>query len=402
MASDAQPFRRYLAIYALVVAAVGAPFALNYAFVVRAYEAAHYSEIIREQFRRRGTYDSALNGNDLKYKIELIRRVKPEVVVIGSSRAMNVRSLVFTRPFVNAGGVSSNLRESESFVQGMLAAHKPRLAIYFVDYWWFNARQEQTSNRYRIDETAISFTKLTSPFVWLRQDKISWDLYRDVLLRGRHENANTSFDNLGVFAMRDSSGFRLDGSYFNPVTVMSEKGLLAGYREELEQIRKGQNDRVNLGLGEFADEQNVRWFLRTLNLLQNAGVEVIVVLPPVGPQQLEVIAGLKRGPYVSALTTRLEKDVRSLYDFTDFRRVTPDNCEYIDAYHMGDTLSLRLLDAILERTPDSPLARFVDRHRLAGYVARYAGRTLIPEDAARYKKPEFDFLGLGCRKPPLA
>ena len=402
MKPDRQAFKRYLIQFALIFAAVALPVAVNYAFVVRSYELARYSDITAEQFRRGGTYDSALNGNDLKYKIELIRRVRPEVVVIGSSRAMNVREVVFTRPFVNAGGVSSNLRESESFVRGMLAAHKPQLAVYFVDYWWFNPRQEQTSNRYRIDETAISFAKLTSPFVWLHQDKISWRLYRDVLLHGRHENANTSFDNLGVFAMRDSSGFRLDGSYFNPVTVMSEKGLLIGYREELEQIRKGQNERVNLGLGEFAGEENVRWFLRTLQLLEQAGVDVIVVLPPVGPQQLRVIAELNRGPYVSALTRRLAQDVPSLHDFTDFSRVTPDNCEYIDAYHMGDTLSLRLLEAILERTPDSPLARFVDRQKISTYIARYAGRTLIPEHPARYKKPEFDFLGLGCRKPPLA
>lgn len=28
-------------------------------------------------------------------------------------------------------------------------------------------------------------------------------------------------------------------------------------------------------------------------------------------------------------------------------------------------------------------------------------RALIPEDPARYKKAEFDFLDLGCRKPAL-
>lgn len=401
MAPDAQAFKRYLVLYAAVVGAVALPFVVNYIFLVRSYEVARYSEIIREQFRRGGTYDSALNGNDLKYKIELIRRVKPEVVVIGSSRAMNVRGLVFHRPFVNAGGVSSNLRESEAFVRGMLEAHKPRLAIYFVDYWWFNPRQEQTSNRYRIDETAISFTKLTSPFVWLRQDKISWALYRDVLVHGRHENGTTSFDNLGVFAMRDSSGFRLDGSYFNPVTVRSEKGLLAGYREELAQIEAGKNERVNLGLGDFADEENVRWFLRTLDTLEAAGVQVIVVLPPVGPLHLKAIAALGRGPYVAALTRRLEKDVRALYDFTDVSSVAADNCEYIDAYHIGDTLSLRVLEAILERTPDSPLARYVDRRKLVDYVARFPGRALIPEEPLRYKKAEFDFLGHGCNKPAL-
>jgi hypothetical protein len=388
-------FRRYLVLFALFVAVIALPFAGNYAFVVRAYELARYSDIVAEQFRRGGMYDSALNGNDLKYKLELVRRVAPEVVVIGSSRALNMRALAFTRPFVNAGGVSSNLLESETFVREMLAVHKPKLVLYFVDYWWFNARHEQAFNRFRIDETAISFTKLTSPFVWFTQDKISWALYRDVLLFGRHENDNTNFSNLGVVALRDSSGLRTDGSYFNAKVVMREKGPLPGYREELARIARGADERVNLGLGDFAKEDNVRWFLRTVERMKERNVRVIVVLPPVAPLHLETIRASSREPYVTALAARLRKDVEPLYDFTDFGG---DDCEYIDGYHIGDTLSLRVLLAILERTPDSPLARFVDRSRLAAYVARFPGRALIPEDPARYKKAEFDFLALGCRK----
>lgn len=391
-------FRRYLALYALFVGIVALPFAVNYAFVVRAYELARYSDIVAEQFRRGGTYDSALNGNDLKYKLELVRRVAPEVVVIGSSRALNVRALAFARPFVNAGGVSSNLLESETFVREMLALHEPKLVIYFVDYWWFNARQEQASNRFRIDETAISFTKLTSPFVWFFQDKISWPLYRDVLFLGRHENDNTSFSNLGVVALRDSSRLRTDGSYFNAKIVMGEKGPLQGYREELARIARGANERVNLGLGDFVKEENARWFLRTIERLKQRNIPVIVVLPPVAPLHLKAIRSSANAPYVTALAARLRQDVELLYDFTDFG---VSDCEHIDGYHIGDTLSLRVIAAILERTPDSPLAQFADRQKLAAYVARYSGRALIPEDPARYKKAEFDFLDLGCRKPPL-
>jgi hypothetical protein len=394
-------FRHYVTVYAMVVALVALPFGVQYVFLVRAYEVSRYSEIISEQFRRRGTYDSALNGNDLKYKVELIRRVGPEVVVVGSSRAMNVRDLAFTRPFVNAGGVSSNLLEAETFVREMLAVHQPKVVIYFLDYWWFNSRQEQTSNRFRIDETAISFTKLTSPFVWLYEGRIAWALYRDVVLHGHHENANTTLDNLGIFAMRDSSGFRTDGSYFNARIVMGEKGPLEGYREELAQIAKGQNERVNLGLGDFVNEDNVKWFLRTLEGFKEKDIAVILVLPPVAPLHLKTIRASAKAPFVAALATRLEKDVGAVYDFSDFGGAGASDCEYIDGYHIGDTLSLRVLDAIVERTPGSPLAGYIDRRKLASYLARFSGRALIPEDPAQYKKPEFDFLDLGCNKPPV-
>ena len=102
------------------------------------------------------------------------------------------------------------------------------------------------------------------------------------------------------------------------------------------------------------------------------------------------------------LARRLEKDIQPLYDFTDFSSATVSDCEYIDGYHIGDTLSLRVLNAILERNPESPLARFIDRPKLASYVALFADRVLIPEDPSRYKKKEFDFLGLGCNKPAPA
>ncbi len=387
-----------MAVYALCVAVAGSPFLANYIFLLRANEVSSYSTIVRDQLRRNGVYESAFNGNDLKFKVELVRQVKPEIVVIGSSRAMNVRGLAFTRPFVNAGGVSSNLLESDTFVTEMLKAHTPNLVLYFVDYWWFNPRSEQSSNRYGIDETAVSYAKLTSPFEWLTSGKISWDLYRNVLLSGRYENEYTAFEHLGLFAIRYSSGFRTDGSYFNVRSLQREEGIVRYYWSELEKIRKGESERVNLGLGNFASEANVLWFEKILSRLRDRRVKVIVVMPPVAPLYLGAIRSHDKAPFVASLTQRLEKIVSPVYDFTDFSSVGED-CEYTDGFHVGDTLSLRLLKAILHRTPDSPLGAYVDSAKIDDYIDRFAGRVVITEESGKYKRQEFDFLNLGCRKP---
>lgn len=392
-----ESFKVHVLVFAAVVMVAGLPFFANYVFLLRANEVSPYSTIVKQQLERSAVYESAFNGNDLKYKVELIAARKPEIVVVGSSRSMNVRGLVFKRPFVNAGGVSSNMLESETFIREMLNVHRPQLVLYFVDYWWFNPRSDQTSNRYGIDETVISYAKLTSPFKWLRSGKISWDLYRDVLLNGRYENEYTSFEHLGLFSIRYSSGFRTDGSYFNVRDLQREQGVVGYFWKELEQIRHGQSERVNLGLGQFASEALVRRFLAILDTLKASGVKVIVVLPPVAPLYLKAIRAYGNTPYVTTLTERLRKDISPLYDFTDFAGGTP--CEYLDGYHIGDTLSLRVLRAILERDPDSPLAPYIDRRKLDDYISRYAGRVVIDEPADKYKKREFDFLGLGCPKP---
>lgn len=396
--THAGPFKRYVMAFALTILVFGIPCIANLIFLFRAYEISPYTTIIKDQLARHGVYGSAFNGNDLKYKVELVRQVKPEIVVIGSSRAMNIRDLVFTRPFVNCGGVSSNLLESETFVNEMLKVHVPKVAIYFVDYWWFNSKSEQVSNRYKIDETARSFAKLLPPVDWIRSNKLPWPLFRDIVLHGRYENEYTGFENLGVFAIRNSSGFRTDGSYFNSRSVQQNEGLVRYYWDEIRQIEEGMNERVNLGLGNFAKEEYVIWFLRTLQHLKEKGVQVIVVLPPVAPLHLAAIRQHAKEPYVASLAKRLEKDISPLYDLTDFKSSGAGDCEYLDAYHLGDTASLRLLRAILQRDPNSPLRPYIDKERLNDYISRFTGRVIIVDQPEKYKMGEYDFLGLGCKR----
>ncbi len=391
-------FRRYALIFIFALVILGIPCLISLVFLFRSDEISPYSTIIKEQLARNGVYGSAYNGNDLKYKVELVRQVKPEIVVIGSSRAMNVRGLVFTKPFVNCGGVSSNLLESETFVTEMLKAHVPKVAIYFIDYWWFNPASEQTTNRYTIDETALTFTKLFPPLEWIETNKLPWPLFRDMVLRGRYQNAYTSFENMGVFAIRDSSGFRTDGSYFNVRSLVQSAGIVGYYWEDIKQIKTGKSERANLGLGDFVNEDYVRWFLRILTRLKDKGVEVIVVLPPVAPLYLKTIQSYTKEPFVAPLVRRLEKDVSPLYDFTNFESGGVSDCEHLDGYHIGDTASLRLLKAILRRNPDSVLRPYIDEKKVDYYISRFAGHVIILDQPEKYKMREYDFLGLGCRK----
>lgn len=75
----------------------------------------------------------------MAYKLALYAAVKPEVVVLGSSRAGNVRAAFFERPFVNMAGAAMDLESLRLLVDRMLAVHRPRVVLLGLDFWWLTA-----------------------------------------------------------------------------------------------------------------------------------------------------------------------------------------------------------------------------------------------------------------------
>src|SRR5690349_19066660 len=95
-------------------------------------------EAARLQQEQGGLYGSALTYRPYPYKLERYRLVQPDVAVIGSSRAMAFLAAGFAAPEINLGGAVNKMYEGENLVADILAAHKPKLVIMTIDYWWFN------------------------------------------------------------------------------------------------------------------------------------------------------------------------------------------------------------------------------------------------------------------------
>ena len=85
MTSDQAPFRRYCLYFGIAVFLLCMPFLVNILFLYRSDEISPYSAIVADQIDRSGVYGSAYNGNDLKYKVELVKHKNPDIVAIGSS-----------------------------------------------------------------------------------------------------------------------------------------------------------------------------------------------------------------------------------------------------------------------------------------------------------------------------
>lgn len=387
--------RRYLAILALGLALFGATAGANALFLWRAWELTDVTTIASRQRERGGLYGSAVHAATFQYKFALYDQTRPEVVAIGSSRAMQFSAEMFRRPFVNLGGLMAGPREGHLVADALLARPaRPGVAIVIPDFWWFNpdAPPRRTFPEHAERGATLDGEALLLPLRWLADGRAPPSLYLSTLAFG--PPADPDFPPpLGVRALTTRAGFTADGAwrYWN-LTYGFTPGD-AGFADGLAQIRRGQAGyRHSRGF----DEASWQEFVALVRRLNGAGIRVIVLNPPLAPAaraQLRVQAA--DFAHLAEFRRRLATLTVPFVDAHDDARIAPSNCEFLDIHHPGDVVTARLLQAAAA-IPFTGLNLVVDSARLAA-MAVPGERALAPSRWGGGRH-EVDFLALGCTK----
>ena len=206
------PIRKYLLIMALCQSLVPLSCGLNYLFLKKSLEFENINDIVQKQFQSGAYYLSAVRHVLYPYKLSLIKKVKPTVVVLGSSRVQKFRGSYFTVPFVNGSSAAHSFVEVENLLKEMIADHKPEVVILGLDPWWFIKERQgfggfptSTGEEFEIDMIFL-------PWEWLLQGKVSPGHYFQVLT-GKNLGP---LQGIGVKAATELAGFSKDGSLFAP------------------------------------------------------------------------------------------------------------------------------------------------------------------------------------------
>lgn len=382
--------KKYLLIFSLAFFGGGFPFLLNFFFVSQAYENTSYEKIVDIQGKERAIYGTALNPNDLNYKLALLKKRRPEIIAWGSSRTMQLREEEFRASFANCGGVFSTINEGTVFLKSMLSVHKPKFILWGLDYWWFNKKWEADERRRFIDETAITQEKLTRPFQWFLEDKLTPRDYFSVLF-GDRKNPHTNYPNLGVHAIKTSDGYRPDGSYMETSTILGLKdNRMKNMQKELFTIVDETDDRAKLGYGDFVDEDRWAQFVSLVREVRKNNIQFLIFLPPVAPDFMHAIKDQKKQDFVEKLAERLRGLNEEFYDFTDSRQYHIDEREFSDGWHVGEVGYLRLLREISHRNPKSKLVTYLRTENFNATIKKFSNRLLIlfPGDDKLFNQPE--------------
>lgn len=284
-----------------------------------------------------------------KYKYLSVLSKKPEVLVLGSSRVMQIREEMFdaNTKFYNAGGIAHNIADLVDFIKLLPDEAAPKVIILGVDFYWFGDKSDLvygTSNDLKKFDDAYQWKArlYVDRFLLL---KIIKDPSYIVKIFNRKDPIDGKFA-IGFQAL-SGDGFRNDGSYqYGSYIQESEKGIAYIDREKA-------LDRIKYGTSPFRkdsvfDEERLNLLSEFLRISKENGIEVIGLAPPFSA---EVLDALKNSAYHKELLNDFKTMIPGTFDKFDFKffnysdqsLLNINNLYMFDGMHSSENVMARIL-----------------------------------------------------------
>jgi hypothetical protein len=353
-----------------------------------------------------GYYDSGL-----QQKPDIARIIAPQVVVIGTSRVTQFRAAFFDKvppaAFYNAGGCCQSVFDAKRTVDELISngSNKPKVIILGVETQWFQARSPQTTSR-RARLASVSRPLAT----WLANRVQQFSAFTDrvQLLQSAWRDprfqaaASDRFapvrdplvatQLIGVSARATRSGFRNDGSVRAGDLIEGQETLS---RDSVERSWNGTAFEQSMiadiarrgGLdGRYVIDDAVREFESILEETRVAGVQLIVIVPPIAPV---AVAYLERSADEREYVTRFDAVVGAVcarygvpfLEAYDGRLLDASNADFYDWLHPSERLMARLTMRLYADPRAGQILRpFGDSGHLAAEIAASGRRWQIYRD----------------------
>jgi len=369
----------------------------NYLYLKSIYENNSFEEIVKRQIANNSIYGTALNQNHFKYKLELVKQVKPDIVALGSSRVLQFRQENFNTSFISAGNGMNYLNEGLMFLDEMFKHHKPKYIILGLDFWWFNERYPQPSffAYHANDGQTIVSKKFIAPYLYLLQKKIDLSTIRYIYNNSNITNPYTNFDSLGMRAIKTSDGFRKDGSSFYPSIVFLEQTVDVSFKYFLNEMKYL---RALFRYGKHVSEERLKLLDEIIYKIKQEGIKLIVFIPPLPYNVYKVMKDSKEYDYIEELISHVSSLKVPNFNYLSLDNEFSNNCEYIDGIHGGDVVYKRILLDIYNSKKDENFNKMLNIEQIKKDIKDFSGKVLTVRPSDKFLLKEIDFLGLGCKK----
>jgi len=348
--------------------------------------------VVREQAAGRfALFGSGVSQDFVEYKLALYAAVKPDIIVLGSSRVMQFRGKYFTKKFLNIGGTAGNLAVLRSTLDAMLKVHTPQAVILGLDFWWFTQKWEAdpfkevppTSGTY-----AYTFDVLKTPYEWLLDGKLTPGQFFAPLTGGFAKHL------YGIMAQKTGDGFATDGSWYYTADVTGQQHPFDyQFQDTLKQVRYSIKA---FAAAPEVSTAHVDALAEILCRLQSRGIRAYVFIPPLSQTVYDAMLEREKDyPHLFRLAESLAARGMDVQDYSNPQMLKATDCEFVDGFHGGDVTYARILRALADRYPS--LVQHVDILKLDEDIHYYNGFAMAPDDRVS-TLPEVDFMNFQCRK----
>ena len=388
---------KFLTLYFLTIFIAILALTPNYVFLKNTFENSNYNKIAKWQIQNNAIYGTALNQNTFLYKLALVENIKPDIVVVGSSRVMKFRKEFFNSSFINTGGATNDLYEGLKFVKSLLKTHIPKMVILGIDFRWFNKNIEfgQQYPYHKNTGDILTFSKLvSSPIKFILDKKITIDNYFEYLKDDRHSNKFSIYLSMGLDAIKNLNGYAPDGSRFDGKYLFSiEESHDVKFNQTLSEIKTGYN---TFTYGDKKSFSRVEVLEEILSLLEKNKIEYYVFITPVAPTiSKEFLSEVSNFGYIEELRQYVK--INNYFDFHNVENIGTSDCEFLDGYHGGDVLYQRLILEMAKKKPT--LDKWINSSLLQDLIIKFNGSNISNINGeVNSKYINDDVLELNCPK----
>ena len=335
------------------------------------------NQSVEKQINENIIYGRLLLGQDAIYKIKMTKKLKPEIVAVGSSRVMQFRQEFFnnTLTFYNAGGVMPNIDRGIEFINDITKEYTPKIVIIGIDLWSLNGNfnEKDDIKRDLIESNLIQrrlflygslFNNLTNGNIRkLGAGLFSTVNYQELLDPFEHRRT------IGLLAAINGDGFRSDGSY-------QYGGIISG-KVINDKYFKDTHRRIVNGVSRFeyaseVDRKRLNKIIKLIELLKNKGIQVVVFAPPFAHEIYEAMNNSQNHKkflqsFHMSIKQVCKQENVNFYDFSDVTWYGSNDNETIDGFHGSETSYAKLALAMKN---DSILGRYINKDQIIQYISK--------------------------------
>ncbi len=337
-----------LALYALPFAI---PFLLLTGFMIYTGESMPLDMVARMQMGDEPVLYRPRYGNrDLDFKTISANLRQPDVLIAGSSRVLQFRSLFFDKApneFYNAGAPAWQLGDVRRLLDGL--TFTPRVLILGLDQPWFNDAYAGEP----IPAPVSDFAELFMVNRSFLQDVLSGEAFDLGMYLRRVEPEHGGLA-LGLRAIRDGHGFRNDGSEQYGDFLVAHWLYPENERQRhLDDLRDGKDMYV---YGDTVSAARLQQLDDLLRWCAERGIFVIGYLPSYMPTLYPQMLGDGNHTYIEKLDAAVAPLFAgrgfAFFDFSDGAALGATDEDFFDGWHASERINLRLYEHMIDGLPD--------------------------------------------------
>jgi hypothetical protein len=316
------------------------------------------------------------------YKLAAYAWRKPDIVILGSSRAHNEHQEFYRLASYTMSGIVFSPEDALETLELLLPLHKPKIVIYELDFISLCTQSasaaSQTSFPRPHGHPAYGWEwSYTNQFTvvprLIIQGALPIRVAADIAL-GRFDAMPNGIQMYGLDSIILKRGFRLDGALMNVYGQISSPEAIA---DALNEVKTGTKHFLS---GCYYNPAAMANLVMLRQELDRAGIALVVLLPPIAPtvyRRFIEAAPANTLYYRTWLQREATKPFPGLYDFLDGATIGALDSEFGDAVHGGDVSEARML---LKAADDSNgiMKDIINRPFLDRIVREHHGEWLLP------------------------